>query len=480
MSHAFQQSQNGDLFRALNGRGKPQDFMALCPAHADRNPSLHVTTTKEGATLIHCFAGCTQDAVIGALRDKGLWPEQSSGHTESRREAKRQTGQIVAKYDYITADGKLAHQTLRLEPKSFRQRRPGPESGIWIWGLAAGDYMRMGPAKDWLPFKKSRFSEFPAERERTTIDAANLVLYRLPDVIKAIADETMVFISEGEKDSDALAALGFAATTCAMGAGKWRPQYTECLRGADVVLLPDNDEPGRDHAQAVAALMHGVAKRVRLLDLAEHWPECGSGQDISDWLAAGGTADKLKALIEALPDWQPSGEGKSTAMPLTAAEFLTRDIPPRKTIVSPWLPEKGLAMIYSPRGVGKTLLGMSAGYGIAVGASFLGFNIEQPYKVLYIDGEMPARTMQERLAAIVSGYPGAQRQRERSRGLAANAELGASPSPPRAGGHPAAPCRQGRRPAWHVQAGGRARRGDLAASSRRLFSRPRGAVRAAL
>jgi hypothetical protein len=298
------------LFRALKGRGAPDDFMALCPAHRDVNPSLHVTTTKDGATLVYCFAGCTQDAVIDALRDKGLWPEQP--RNESRKEAKRQTGEIVAKYDYTTADGKLAHQTLRLEPKSFRQRRPAPEDGLWIWGLTAGDYMRTAPANNWIPYRESRFSEFPIERERTTFGAANLVLYRLPDVIKAVAGGATVYITEGEKDADNIAALGFVATTCAMGAGKWRAEYNEPLRGADVVLLPHNDDPGRDHAGDVAAELHGVAKRVRLLDIAEHW-SCGAGQDVSDWLASGATADKLKALVEALPDWQPSGEKPAPA-----------------------------------------------------------------------------------------------------------------------------------------------------------------------
>ena len=74
----------------------------------------------------------------------------------------------------------------------------------WIWGLTAGDYMRMGPAKDWLPFRESRFSEFPIERECTTFGAANLVLYRLPDVIKAVADGATIYIAEGEKDADSL------------------------------------------------------------------------------------------------------------------------------------------------------------------------------------------------------------------------------------------------------------------------------------
>jgi hypothetical protein len=91
--------------------------------------------------------------------------------------------------------------------------------------------------------------------------------------------------------------------------------------------------------------------------------------------------------------------------PLTAAEFLELKLPPRRQIIAPWLREKGLAMIYSSRGIGKTLLGLTSGYAIAVGAGFLGFKIETPRKVVYVDGEMPAPTMQERLAAIVNGFP---------------------------------------------------------------------------
>src|SRR5262249_50860787 len=244
------------------------------------------------------------------------------------------------------------------------------------------------------------------------------VLYRLPSVLKAIGDDTMVLLVEGERDADSLAALGFAATTSAMGAGKWRREYTETLRGADVVLVPDNDDPGRNHMERVAAGLHGIAKRVRMLELAKHWPECGIGQDISDWLAAGGTADKLKGLVEQLPDWRPSGA--PSARPLTAAEFLGLQLPPRKTIVSPWLPAKGVAMIYSRRGVGKTLFGLTSAYAIAVGAGFLGFGIEGPRKMLYVDGEMPAQAMQERLAAIINGFPGQPPTNEHFRILASD------------------------------------------------------------
>src|SRR5271166_3871052 len=90
--------------------------------------------------------------------------------------------------------------------------------------------------------------------------------------------------------------------------------------------------------------------------------------------------------------------------PLNAAQFLSLDLPPRQMLLDPWLPEKGLAMIYAPRGVGKTLLAMTCAYALAVGGAFLGWRATKPRRVLYLDGEMPGRTMQERLAAIVGGF----------------------------------------------------------------------------
>jgi KaiC/GvpD/RAD55 family RecA-like ATPase len=111
-----------------------------------------------------------------------------------------------------------------------------------------------------------------------------------------------------------------------------------------------------------------------------------------------------KAQAKDSPQDQADRTSMPDIVPLTAAEFLRLELPPRQKIVAPWLPEKGLVMVYSPRGVGKTLLGMTSAYAIAAGADFLGFKVERSRKVLYIDGEMPAQTMQERLAAIVNGF----------------------------------------------------------------------------
>ncbi len=68
-----------------------------------------------------------------------------------------------------------------------------------------------------------------------------------------------MFIVEGEKDVDRLRTLGFTVTCNPMGAGKWRAEYNVALTGRNVVILADNDKPGRDHAEAVARALDGVA-----------------------------------------------------------------------------------------------------------------------------------------------------------------------------------------------------------------------------
>ena len=100
-----------------------------------------------------------------------------------------------------------------------------------------------------------------------------------------------VFVVEGEKDVDNLRAIGFAATTNPGGCKKWRSEYSEHLRGADVVVLPDNHLEGREHGDQVAASLRGIASRIRVLDIGKHWAECPDKGDISAWLAAGGSAE---------------------------------------------------------------------------------------------------------------------------------------------------------------------------------------------
>jgi hypothetical protein len=84
-------------------------------------------------------------------------------------------------------------------------------------------------------------------------------------------------------------------------AGKWWPEFNEILRGADVVICGDNDQPGRDHVKLVAKELHGVVSGLRILDLRTIWPGMEESDDVSDWFAAGGTVEELWAAVEKIP-----------------------------------------------------------------------------------------------------------------------------------------------------------------------------------
>ena len=86
---------------------------------------------------------------------------------------------------------------------------------------------------------------------------------------------------------------------------------------------------------------------------------------------------------------------------LNGAELLKAEFPPRSLMLAPWLPDKGLAMIFAPRGVGKTWIALSIAHAIASGSEFLRWRAPGSRRVFYIDGEMPALTLQERYAAVL-------------------------------------------------------------------------------
>jgi 5S rRNA maturation endonuclease (ribonuclease M5) len=237
--------------------------MTHCPSHDDRSPSLTVHI-RDGRVLWHCQAGCTQDAVVGALRARGLWPNRNGHHhhhTGGSGDGGVPGRRIVATYDYVDAAGRLLFQVVRFSPKDFRQRRPDGRGGF-TWNL----------------------------------DGVTPVLYRLPEVLEAARRGATIYVAEGEKDVEALRTAGAVATCNPGGAGKWRTEFAETLRGAHVVVVRDKDDPGRRHAEAVVASLRGVAQRVRLV-------EARAGKDAADHLAAGfGLADFVEVPLPQPPD----------------------------------------------------------------------------------------------------------------------------------------------------------------------------------
>jgi 5S rRNA maturation endonuclease (ribonuclease M5) len=261
--------------RLPDARRTSNGWEARCPAHEDRNASLGIAEGKDGRVLLNCHAGCTFAAIVAALGVKSadLFPPKPEGKGRTR-------GRIVATYDYTDAAGKLLFQVVRFDPKDFRQRRPDQaKPGAWTWNL----------------------------------NGQTRVLYRLPDVIRAKTEGRAVFCVEGEKDAEALAALGLCATCNPGGAGKWTTAYTESLTGAKVFILPDKDTPGRRHAALVTRALAGKAQSVRVVELPDR--DGRKVKDAADWIGAGGTVEELREIVRTAPAWEPPPEHPPAAAP---------------------------------------------------------------------------------------------------------------------------------------------------------------------
>lgn len=241
-------------------------MQARCPLHEDKNPSLGYSTATGQWS---CFSGCGKgdafeflvrttgrpfkDVLVSLGERFGLPPPSSNGDG---------TGPIV--YPYRDETGALLFEVLRGPGKKFYQRKPNGNGG-WV----------------------------------NNVKDVRLVLYRLPELLTRPTET--VYAVEGEKDADALHAAGLLATTNSGGAGKWRESHSESLRGRGVVIVPDNDAPGQEHAAQVARALDGIATTIKIVELPAV-PEKG---DISDWLNAGHTIEELDALVAAAPAWSP-------------------------------------------------------------------------------------------------------------------------------------------------------------------------------
>lgn len=291
-------------------------WQARCPAHDDRQASLSISQGDDGRCLIKCHANCEVAAVVARM---GL--EMGDLFTPKTPQASSRRA-IDATYDYTDAAGVLLYQAVRYRPKGFSQRRPdGPDR--WIWNL----------------------------------DGVTHVLYRLPEVERAIAAGQRVYVVEGEKDVETLRLHGLVATCNAMGACKWEQAYTEVLQGAEVVILPDNDKPGHDHAALVGASLQGSARSIKRIDL-DGLPDHG---DVSDWLDQGHTIDELQRLVDAAPIYEPSTAPTITE-PSPTRRWLTEEehdqLPPGDYLLDQEIPADGITVLYGPSGSGKTFVAL--------------------------------------------------------------------------------------------------------------------------
>lgn len=323
--------------RSANGHG---GVMVRCPAHDDRKASLSVDRADDGGVLIKCFANCRANEIVAALglelkdlfaneQEKQPAPTHtktttrvrtriaSNGHVSTKRR------QIEKAYSYTDPLGRELYQAVRYEGKQFSQRHA--VNGEWVWSM----------------------------------DGVERVLYRLPEVLKA----EEVWVVEGEKDADNLAAWGYCATTNVGGAGKWLDGYTESLAKKRIVICGDNDKPGQDHVELVFDSVSRKAESVRIVKLPS------SVKDVSDFITENGedAKERLDALLAgcvphyggvrlpvySMADIEPRYHKlvtQSDAVSINLAKWL----PSLKTL-RPLVPGN-FALFVGDTGIGKTIL----------------------------------------------------------------------------------------------------------------------------
>ncbi len=333
-------------------------YKACCPAHDDQNPSLSIKEV-DGKLLLHCFAGCSPEKICSTIdcniSDLFLnGPEKSS----------------VTKYPYKDEQSNVLFTKVRYEPGLRGQSK----SFYWERVDANGNIIQ-------------------------NLKGCRKILYRLPELLEGIAGNQTIFLVEGEKDADRLAQCGLVATTT-QGSLVWSKEFTEILREADVAILYDMDKTGVERRDLLCKELNGQVKRLRVIDLPDLEYQPSHGQDISDWLNQGHTISEMLELLEKTSNYSPREKKKIRIVSLN--EFLELVFPPRENLLSPFLPEQGMCMIYAKRGVGKTHIALGIAFAVATGGLFLKWSALRPRKILYVDGEMPASVMQERLKRLSS------------------------------------------------------------------------------
>ena len=343
-------------------------WVCSCPVpghgrgNGDKNPSLSITES-DGRVLFHCHGGCDQRDVFDAVRARDLLPT-----------------------------------TPKREEISFTQHQDKVLEKEWVYRAEDGTEL----------FTKRRYKTNDAKGKTYSIhrvDAAGkriagikdtrIVPLNLPEIIEAKQSGRAIYLVEGEKAADALTSIGAIATTSHTGAGSWPTEITQYFAGANVVVIPDNDQPGISYAKRAIAHLLPVVKSIRYLDLGLMM----EGDDAYEWVYhAKGTRKELAEMARQAPvitDHLQAAEPEPvlseaynpTPQLLNIEAWDTIKDEPVNWIIENVLPEKGFAALYGPPGSYKSFVALDIAEAVATGRQWMGNQVTNSGAVLYIAGE---------------------------------------------------------------------------------------------
>lgn len=214
-------------------------------------------------------------------------------------------------------------------------------------------------------------------------------------------DETdTIVICEGFATAASIhAATGFY-TVAAMDAGNLSPVACEIRNKhpkAKIIIAADNDWESENNTGVNAAVVAADEAYAALCVPEIDTPGMSDFNDI----AVSQGLEKVKRQLESVVAIRPLDGGYRV---ISAAEFLDQELPPIDYLLYPLIPQNGLSLLYAERGAGKTFMAMAIAIAAASGFDFLKFKADKPRRILYIDGEMDAREMQDRFNLLIAGF----------------------------------------------------------------------------
>ena len=309
-----------EILSRLEGvKGGNGQYSARCPAHDDHNASLSVASGENGEILLYCHKECEFDDIVKALgiKKKDLFPNSTLEQAFNRpQQGVKPT--VVTRYDYTDENGVFLYQKTRMSDKSF------------YWS------------------HKDNFGNWKKGRN------GQAVLYNLP----CIKGSQRTYLVEGEKDVETMKAAGLPTVSPPDGAkSKWLDSFTEALTGKEIVILPDNDKPGKALAETEAQALQGHAKSIKILDLTKIWPVLPEKGDITDLIVKHSgkeIVEELRQLEQSTPEWTPEQAKKSDPFLSCFKTLDTFEEQEATWLVPGWIPEGQITLVAADGGIGKT------------------------------------------------------------------------------------------------------------------------------